>query len=146
MGVAGGWRLEIPMPRHQWLRAWFSKRPLTNQAYPLQFWNSIQMAVLFQIVLYLMHWFQERFGDQGLLTSGAILGLTNMDALTLSMARGIQTTDWSLASKALSIGILSNTLLKAVIAIFVGEGRFRWLTAAGLCAIGAGVLISIFLF
>jgi uncharacterized membrane protein (DUF4010 family) len=112
---------------------------------PLQFWNSIQMAALFQVVLYLMHWFQGVFGDQGLLTSGAILGLTNMDALTLSMARGVETTDWSLAGKALSIGILSNTLLKAVLAVFVGEGHFRWLTLAGLCAIGAGVVFSIFM-
>jgi uncharacterized membrane protein (DUF4010 family) len=113
---------------------------------PLQFWNSIQMAVVFQIVLYLMHWFQGRFGDRGLLATGAILGLTDVDALTLSMARGIQATEWNVAAQALSIGILSNTCLKAAVALILGQGRFRWLTAAGLAGIGAAIVISVLLF
>jgi len=113
---------------------------------PLQFWNSIQMAVVFQIVLYLMHWFHGKFGDRGLLATGAILGLTDVDALTLSMARGIQATDWSVAAQALSVGILSNTCLKAAVALILGKGRFRLLTAAGLGAIGAAIVISILIF
>jgi uncharacterized membrane protein (DUF4010 family) len=113
---------------------------------PLQFWSSIQMAVVFQVVLYLMHWFQGRFGDRGLLATGAILGLTDVDALTLSMARGIQATDWNVAAQALSIGILSNTCLKAAVALILGQGRFRWLTAAGLAGIGAAILIPVLLF
>jgi len=113
---------------------------------PLQFWNSIQMAIVFQIVLYLMHWFQGRYGDRGLLATGAILGLTDVDALTISMARGIQATDWNLAAQALTIGILSNTCLKAGVALILGQGRFRLLTAAGLAAIGAAIVISILLF
>jgi uncharacterized membrane protein (DUF4010 family) len=113
---------------------------------PLQFWNSIQMAVLFQIVLYLMHWFHGKFGDRGLLATGAILGLTDVDALTLSMARGIQATDWSVAAQALSGGILSNTCLKTAVALTLGQGRFRLLTAAGLGAIGAAIVISILIF
>src|SRR4030095_8912283 len=87
--------------------------PISN---PLQFWNSIQMAVVFQVVLYLMHWFQGKFGDRGLLATGAILGLTDVDALTISMARGIQATDWSIPAQALCVGIVSNTCLKAAVA------------------------------
>ncbi|HET9941745.1 MAG TPA: DUF4010 domain-containing protein, partial [Terriglobia bacterium] len=103
-------------------------------------------AALFQAVLYLMHWFQGMFGERGLLASGAILGLTDVDALTISMARGIQTTNWKIAAEALSLGVLSNTALKAVVALFLGQGRFRVLTLAGLGAIAAGVLFSIFIF
>jgi uncharacterized membrane protein (DUF4010 family) len=114
--------------------------PVSN---PLQFWNSIQMAVLFQVVLYLMHFFQGRFGEQGLLATGAILGLTDVDALTISMARGLQTMNWNLAAEALCMGILSNTALKAVVALFLGQGRFRLLTIAGLMVIGAAIVISI---
>ena len=101
------------------------------------------MAALFQAVLYLMHWFQGRFGDQGLLATGAILGLTDVDALTISMARGVQTMNWSLAAEALCLGILSNTALKAAVALFLGQGRFRVLTLAGLGAIAAGIVISV---
>jgi uncharacterized membrane protein (DUF4010 family) len=101
------------------------------------------MAALFQVVLYLMHWFHGRFGEQGLLATGAILGLTDVDALTISMARGIQTSNWTIAAQALVIGILSNTVLKAAVALFLGQGRFRILTLMGLAAIGAGIVVSI---
>ena len=117
------------------------KEPPVNN--PLQFWNSIQMAILFQGVLYLMHWFQGMFGERGLLATGAILGLTDVDALTISMARGFQTTNWSLAAEALCMGILSNTALKATVALFLGQGRFRLLTIAGLALVGAAIVLSI---
>jgi uncharacterized membrane protein (DUF4010 family) len=112
---------------------------------PLQFWNSIQMATLFQAVLYAMHWLEGSMGDQGLLISGAILGLTDVDALTISMARGVQTTDWTIAAKALCIGIVSNTLLKTVVALILGQGRFRLLTTAGLVGIVIATLLPVLL-
>ena len=115
-------------------------------ANPLQFWSSLQMAVLFQAVLYLVNWLDQMFGNQGLLVSGAVLGLTDMDALTISMARGVQATDWSTAAQALSFGVLSNTALKAASAMTLGEGRFRWLAAVGLAVIGAALALSLFLF
>jgi uncharacterized membrane protein (DUF4010 family) len=110
---------------------------------PLQFWNSLQMAVVFQAVLYLVHWLDETFGNRGLLVSGAILGVTDVDALTISMARGVETDDWTVASQALTLGVLSNTLLKAVVAAALGRGRFRWLAVSGLATIGAALVISL---
>ena len=93
----------------------------------------------------MMHWLEGSMGDQGLLISGAILGLTDVDALTISMARGVQTTDWTIAAKALCIGIVSNTLLKTVVALILGQGRFRLLTAAGLVGIGIATLLPVLL-
>jgi uncharacterized membrane protein (DUF4010 family) len=112
---------------------------------PLQFWSSIQMAVLFQVVLYVMRWLEGSMGDQGLLISGAVLGLTDVDALTMSMARGLETTNWTIAAKALCIGVLSNTLLKTVVTLILGQGRFRLLTAAGLVGIGIATLLPVLL-
>ena len=109
---------------------------------PLQFWNSVQMAILFQVVLYLVHWLGGSFGNRGLLASGAILGFTDVDALTISMARGVQTTDWTVPAQALSIGILSNTVLKAIAALVLGTGRFRRHATAGLAGIGVAMVIS----
>jgi uncharacterized membrane protein (DUF4010 family) len=115
-------------------------REVTN---PLQFWNSVQMAIVFQTVLYLVHWLDETFGNRGLLVSGAILGITDVDALTISMAQGVETDDWTVASQALTIGILSNTFLKAVVAAVLGRGRFRWLAVSGLATILAALVISL---
>jgi uncharacterized membrane protein (DUF4010 family) len=112
-------------------------------ANPLQFWNSLQMAAVFQGVLYLVHWLGRTFGDQGLFVSGAILGLTDVDALTISMARGVHRDDWTVAAQALSIGIVSNTLLKVTVSVLLGAGGFRWFAAGGLIAIGAGLVVSL---
>jgi uncharacterized membrane protein (DUF4010 family) len=132
IATAAGWyKNNIPLER---------KHELAN---PLQFWGSLQMAALFQAVLYLVHWLRQTFGDQGLLVSGAILGLTDVDALTISMARGVQAEDSKIAAQALSFGILSNTALKAAVAMTLGSGRFRWLAASGLVAIGAALVISL---
>jgi uncharacterized membrane protein (DUF4010 family) len=127
--------------------SWWAKRgKVHNESEvrnPLQFWSSFQMAVLFQTVLYLVHWLEDSFGNQGLRASGAILGFADMDALTISMARGVQTTDWNIAAQALCIGILSNTVLKIVLALALGGGRFRLFVAAGLVAMGLALGASL---
>jgi uncharacterized membrane protein (DUF4010 family) len=110
---------------------------------PLQFWSSVQMALLFQVVLYLVYWLEKSFGSQGLLVSGAVLGFTDVDALTISMARGLQTTDWNVAAQALCLGILSNTVLKVIVALALGAGKFRLYVAAGLLAIGIALGASL---
>jgi uncharacterized membrane protein (DUF4010 family) len=117
------------------------KSPVTN---PLQFWASLQITVLFQLVLYAVYWMGRRWGAQGLFVSGAVLGLTDVDALTLSMARGGHGETWQVAARALAIGILSNTLLKGVVSLAVGKGRYRWLAGGGLAILAAALLISVF--
>ena len=111
---------------------------------PLQFWSSLQMALMFQAVLYLVRWLESSFGNQGLLISGAVLGFTDVDALTISMARGVQTTDWNVAAQALCLGILSNTVLKILVALVLGAGKFRLYVTAGLLAIGIALGATLF--
>jgi uncharacterized membrane protein (DUF4010 family) len=110
---------------------------------PLQFWSSLQMAFLFQVVLYAVHWLKRAFGDQGLLVTGALLGMTDVDALTISMARGVENGSWSVVARALTLGILSNTVLKAVAAGVLGQGGFRWFAVAGLAAIAGSLVVSL---
>jgi uncharacterized membrane protein (DUF4010 family) len=113
---------------------------------PLQFRAALQMALLFQAVLFLMT-FMSRFGSQGLFPSAAVLGLTDVDALTVSMSRLATTgTAADIAAKALTIGILSNTLVKMGIAVAIGRGSFRLLAAVGLgvmaLVLGAAVILT----
>src|SRR5687768_6530795 len=56
---------------------------------PLQLYEALRMAALFQLVLMAVHLANRLWGDAGVLTTGALLGLTDVDALTMSMARGI---------------------------------------------------------
>lgn len=105
-------------------------------ANPLRVGAALQMAVLFQAVLYAVDAAQAWFGQAGLVTSAAALGLTDVDALTVTMARGLGArAGLNDAAQAIAVGILSNTLLKAAIALVVGRGACRALTAGALVVV-----------
>ncbi|HEX6211599.1 MAG TPA: MgtC/SapB family protein [Methylomirabilota bacterium] len=113
---------------------------------PLQFRAAVQMALLFQAVLFGTHLVQDWFGRGGLLVTGALLGLTDVDALTLSMAReAVERTPIAVAAQALGLGILSNTLMKLAMAAAIGSGAFRTMTAAGLGLIAAALAAALWL-
>ncbi len=105
---------------------------------PLQFRAALEMAALFQVVLYGVHYARSWMGEGGLLAGGFLLGLTDVDALTLAMTRSVTTgTSADLASRAILMGVIANCLMKAGIAIVIGERRFAWQTAGSLLAMAA---------
>jgi uncharacterized membrane protein (DUF4010 family) len=113
-------------------------------ANPLEFRAALQMAILFQVVLLLVGYVEDVFGRSGLLVSGAVLGLTDVDALTVSMARGAAGgMPLASAADAVTIGVASNTLLKAAVVGGLGRGRFRIVTLTGLAAMAAVVLATL---
>jgi uncharacterized membrane protein (DUF4010 family) len=110
---------------------------------PLEFRSAIQMTILFQGVLFLIHFVQAQFGAAGVLVTGALLGLTDMDALTLSMSRQAAAgTDLNLAALALATGIVSNTVVKLLIGVLVGRGAFRTIVGIGLLAMAAALVAA----
>lgn len=115
---------------------------------PLGLVAAIQMAALFQVVLYAIHYARELFGDAGLLVTAALLGLTDVDALTYSMVKMSQGDDElaRMAARALAVGALSNTVLKLLIAASVGRGRFRGMVVLGLAVLGLAVAVGLVLF
>jgi uncharacterized membrane protein (DUF4010 family) len=104
------------------------------------------MALLFQVVLFGVFYLREWIGERGLMAGGFLLGLTDVDALTLSMTRSVATgTTVLAASRAIAVGIVANSLLKAVIASAAGHGRYKWQTGGsliGMAAAGAAALAS----
>jgi uncharacterized membrane protein (DUF4010 family) len=113
---------------------------------PLQLRAALEMAALFQIVLYGVHFARQWLGDAGVLWTGFVLGLTDVDALTISMSRSAATgTSVEIAARAIVLGILANTLLKAAIALVVGEGRFVPRAALPLAALSVALAALAFL-
>lgn len=111
---------------------------------PLQIAAALQMAALFQIVLILVELARRTWGNVGVIVSSAVLGLTDVDALTLSMANAAASqVPVDLAARGLAIGILANTLLKAGLAIVIGAGPFRWLVTGGLLILAAGLAVPL---
>jgi uncharacterized membrane protein (DUF4010 family) len=111
---------------------------------PLQLGAALQMAAAFQVVLFLLEGVNRWFGNAGLLASAFVLGLTDVDALTASMTHRVA---GGLAAEvgavAIAVGILSNSITKLGIALAVGRGRFRLLTAIGLLAMTLAGLAAV---
>lgn len=100
---------------------------------PLQLAGALQMAVLFQAVMMVVYIAREWWGASGVLTSAAVLGLTDVDALTVSMARGVaQTISPGIAATAIAVGVLANTGMKLGLALFLGSRRFRVIAGGAL--------------
>jgi len=105
---------------------------------PLRLGAAMLLAAGFQAVLMIMVFMRDHFGVAGVLTSAGVLGLTDMDALTLSMSRlAGQPGQLQLAAVAIAIGVLSNTALKLTVILTLGTARFRRLAGMGLLLLGA---------
>jgi uncharacterized membrane protein (DUF4010 family) len=115
---------------------------------PLEFKNALQMAALFQVVLIGVAYTRAHFGQQGVYGSAVLLGAFEVDALTISMAQltRVGTTPPHVTATAVIIGILSNTVVKFVMALLIGRGRYRPLAAIGLAlmaiALGAALVLK----
>jgi uncharacterized membrane protein (DUF4010 family) len=107
---------------------------------PLGLSAAIKLAVLFQVVLYAIALARAVFGAGGLYASVGLVGLTEVDAVTISLAQNAATgLALSVVTRAVLMAALANTLTKLGITLFVGRGTFRRLAAAGL-ALMAGAL------
>ena len=131
--------------------AWRSLRdthaPPRTLKNPLQFRAAIEMAVLFQVVLFVVYYVRREVGDSGLMVSGFVLGLTDADALTLSMTRSVATgTSIDAAARAITIGIVANSIMKAGIAAMIGSRGFKWQAGAALLAMAAAGAAALFVF
>jgi uncharacterized membrane protein (DUF4010 family) len=108
-------------------------------ANPLQLGAALQMVVVFQAVLMLVHVVRGQWGEAGLLGSAAVLGLTDVDALTATMARSVaRTSSLELAALAIAVGVLSNTAMKMAMALILGRAQFRTIAAGTLAAMLLG--------
>jgi uncharacterized membrane protein (DUF4010 family) len=119
-------------------------------ANPFSFWPVVGFAVFLGVVIMLGRVIGDAFGAQGALLGAAGLGLADVDAVTISLARLVPAPlDIFAASLAILATVASNMLSKLVIAIVIGRGRF----AAELSAVtvacwiaGAGALWGVMAF
>lgn len=117
--------------------------PLSN---PLNFGTALKFALFFAAVLLLVRYSNENFGDSGTYIAGAISGITDVDAITLSMAK-LATNDSTstLAMNTILLAALSNTLVKLGIVLVVGSRSLVRASLVGFIAI-FGVGTALFLY
>jgi uncharacterized membrane protein (DUF4010 family) len=109
--------------------------PAQPPSNPLEFVTALQMAGVFQEVLFVVHVAHNIWGKTGVLVSGAVLGLADVDALVISMSKAAPAqVSLATAAQAIAIGALSNTLMKLTLGLTLGRAPFRRLVAVGLAA------------
>jgi uncharacterized membrane protein (DUF4010 family) len=111
---------------------------------PLRLLAAVRMTVAFALVLLVIPLVERLWGSGGVLGSAAILGLTDLDALTYTMARlGETSGDTALAARAIGVGLAANTLAKLGLAMVLGAAPFRRRAAPALSALALGVLAGL---
>jgi uncharacterized membrane protein (DUF4010 family) len=112
-------------------------------ANPLRLGAAIQMAVAFQVAIVLLTLVRDRWGSTGLYPAAAALGLTDVDALTVSMSTLNQSVLPEIAARAIAIGVLVNTLLKLGLTVVIGREGFRRVAATGLAGLAAASVVGL---
>ena len=113
--------------------------PLTN---PLNFRVAIQFALVYMAVQWLMALVNAQENAWGLYGASLIFGATDMDAITLSIARKAATTNVQ-GVTAILLATLSNTVMKYLIVIFFGDRTLRKWVGIGFGAIVLVTMIGI---
>jgi uncharacterized membrane protein (DUF4010 family) len=108
---------------------------------PFELSEALKFGLLFGVVTVASKACQVWLGDTGLYVAGAVAGLTDVDAITLSMAQFASEKPENLtpAARTVVIAALSNTLVKTGMALAMGSValRARLLPAAvAICAAG----------
>lgn len=127
-----------------WSRAGMRHQVPAIPESPLRLGAALQLALAFQVVLYLVHHARKLSLTSGVVGSAALAGLADVDALTYSLARlGEDPGMTELAAFALGVGVLSNSILKLGLVIVLGHGRFRWIAASCIAAIAGSLAVPI---
>jgi uncharacterized membrane protein (DUF4010 family) len=115
---------------------------------PFELGEAIRFGLLFGVITFVAKAAQVYLGDAGLYLAGAIAGLTDVDAIALSMAQLAASDSTSLdpAARTIVIAVASNTLFKAGMVGFLGSPGIRRVVLAATavivaCAALAAILI-----
>ena len=127
-----------------WWRTTRGSTPQAAVANPLQIGPALQMAVTFQAVLLAVNVARGWFGTAGLLASAAVLGITDVDALTVSMSKSASIgVDPRTAAQAIAAGILVNCAMKTALAVALGTRKFSRSAGAAIAAMGVAIAVAI---
>ena len=94
---------------------------------PFELGAAVRFGLLFGAITFAVKAAQVYLGDAGLYLAGAIAGLTDVDAITLSMAQlaRADAANAGPASRTIVIAVASNTLFKAGMVTFLGAPGLR---------------------
>jgi uncharacterized membrane protein (DUF4010 family) len=93
---------------------------------PLNVGTALKFGILFAIILFVIKLAQTYFGKAGIYVASIVSGFVDADAIVLSVAN-MANVDLSLkvAATAITLGVMSNILVKVIYASLFGSKKFR---------------------
>lgn len=133
-----------------WRRAQKQGDGLPHLSNPSELGAALVFAAIYAVVLVAVAAARDKFGQSGLYTVAAVSGLTDMDAITLSVSRMVgqsgaeeSQVDASTAWRAIVIAAMSNAVFKTIIVATLGSaalGKRVAIFVAIKLAVAAAVL------
>src|SRR5262245_24870830 len=114
--------------------------PLRN---PFSLTEASKFGAFFAVVLLVVKLVQLHFPGQGLYMVAGLAGLTDVDAITLSMAEYAKSGDANVAVNAIVLATLTNTMVKCGIAAVLGGAVLRRSVIIATAAIVAAAIVTI---
>ena len=104
---------------------------------PFGFWSVAGMALLMGVLIFVGRLVNAHFGTGGTIAGAALMGLFDVDAMTVSVT-GLpsQSIRMETAAAAILVGVAANTSTKIIIGALVARGLFARITAA-VCVVSA---------
>ena len=97
---------------------------------PAQFKSALIFGVLYGVILLAVAFTKKEFGNQALYIVAIISGLTDVDAITLSLSQMMKTGGLNTATgwRLILLASLSNLLFKGIMAVFLGTRQLaKWI-------------------
>ncbi len=113
---------------------------------PFELMPALKFGLLLVAVMLLAKFFQERFGDAGLYAVAAISGITDVDAITLSVSRLARAElSLSTASQAIVIAASVNTLVKGILVTAICGRAMAWkVMLTFILTVITGILVTLY--
>lgn len=97
-----------------------------RQGKPLDLQGALVFGVIYTVILLVVSYANEEMGGRGLVISSAIAGLSDIDAITITVSKlAALDVEFSVAANAVFIAMISNTLIKMGIGIWAGSRSLR---------------------
>lgn len=97
-----------------------------RQDKPLDLPGALTFGIIYTVILLVVSYANANMGDRGLMISSAIAGLSDIDAITITVSKLADINlDFTTAGDAILIAMISNTLVKTGIGMWAGSKTLR---------------------
>jgi uncharacterized membrane protein (DUF4010 family) len=132
-----------------WRRSEFEQIEQSNkQTNPLALQSALFFGLVLAVIMLLAHALSDWFGNAGVLILSALSGITDVDAISLTLGRqSTQTLSVTTAALGILIAASVNTIVKMGMVIAIGDKKL-WRRIApvmtGCVVVGAGVFMALY--